>query len=395
MSDDAYERRERRARRLTRGDRADGPAALLTTVPLPGDAVRETRTTGSLRVLTAQRTVGMRLGLGVLERMPAKFYRGEPFLHPQENQAFRCLCNAGARLLDAADDARILGNVEAPGLQIDAIVLKRRAIIIVDFKHYGGDIRVTEATPWVTSEGMEVRGGNRDTNPFKQVDRYKKVLMSELGGSGLLPSGSDLGHVSGLVIFTRPARVDASAMSEKAAKWFHAADFIEGMDVLRDAASPRLDFPPNCLDRLVEFMPVAPYDLKASEAMVPSSEVAKARFDAEREIHQDHQDRENQRWWSENGERISRDYEEACRGWRIHDGLEAVRRAVERRHPGSDLPDRIVASLGEALEGLRPLRVALNECRPLTDADVEGILESHGISPGDFQWPQAGLFGAK
>jgi hypothetical protein len=326
--------------------------------------------------------------------MPAKFYRGEPFSHPQENEAFRQLCVAGARLLDAADDARILGNLVGPGFQIDAIVLKRRAITIVDFKHYGGDIRVTEDTPWVTSEGAEVRGGNRDANPFSQVDRYKRALMYDLGRSGLLPSGSDLGHISGLVIFTRPALVDASAMCERAAKWFRAADFIGGMDVLRDAASPRLDLPPDCLDKLVEFMPVAPYELKASEAMVPSSEVARARFDAEREIHQDLQDRENQRWWAENSERISRDYEEACRGWMIHDGLEAVRRAVERRHPGIGLPDRIVSALGEALEGRRPLRAALDECRPLTEVDLEGILESHGISANDFQGPQARLFGA-
>lgn len=316
--------------------------------------------------------------------MPAKFYRGEPFSHPQENEAFRQLCAAGARLLDAADDARILGNVVGPGLQIDAIVLKRRAITIVDFKHYGGDIRVTEDSPWVTSEGAEVKGGNRDANPFSQVDRYKKALMHALGCSGLLPSGSDLGHISGLVIFTRPALVDASAMSERAAKWFRAADFIGGMDVLRDAASPRLDIRPDCLDRLVEWMPVAPYELKVSEAMVPSSEVAKARFQAEREAYLDIEDQESQRWWGANGERINRDYEEACRGWMIHDGLEAVRRAVDRRHPGTDLSDWIVSALGEALEGRRPLRAALAGCRHLTKVDLEGILESQGISADDF-----------
>jgi hypothetical protein len=320
--------------------------------------------------------------------MPAKFYRGEPFSHPQENEAFRQLCSAGARLLDAADDARILGNVVWPSLQIDAIVLKRRAITIVDFKHYGGDIRITEDAPWVTSEGAAVRGGNRDANPFCQVDRYKKALMHGLGGSGLLPSGSDLGHISGLVIFTRSALVDATAMSERAAKWFRAADFIGGMNVLRDAASPRLDLPPDCLDKLVAWMPVAPYELKVSEAMVPFSEIVKARRDAASEAFQDFQDRENQRWWDEHGERTMKDYEEACRGWMIHDGLETVRRAVDRRHPGTDLPGRIVSALGDALDRRRPLRAALEECRHLTEVDLEGILGSQGISANDFDGPR-------
>ena len=62
---------------------------------------------------------------------------------------------------------------------------------------------------------------------------------------------------------------------------------------------------------------------------------------------------------------------------------------------GVAVGDQFIAALGEALAGQRPLRAALNQCRPLTDADLEGILESHGISTDDFQGPQVRPFGAR
>jgi len=116
-------------------------------------------------------------------------------------------------------------------------------------------------------------------------------------------------------MFTQPARVDISAMSETAKKLFGAGDFAGGTTFLRHRASEKLDLPTERLDAIVEALGARPHALRESEVFVPASQVARAKKDGYFENMQDVQDQENAEWWAEEGERISREYEEARRGW--------------------------------------------------------------------------------
>lgn len=116
----------------------------------------------------------------------AKFYRGAPYQHPQENEAFRHLCSAGAAFPASSGDVRIIGNIACNNCPpIDALVLGPCSITIVDFKDYGGTIQVIEDADWRTSKGVTVKGGSYD-NPYCQVRGYKLALIRWLETNGLL-----------------------------------------------------------------------------------------------------------------------------------------------------------------------------------------------------------------
>ncbi|MFT8242423.1 nuclease-related domain-containing protein [Roseomonas sp. BN140053] len=258
--------------------------------------------------------------------MGTRLFLADDFEHPQENRAFRHLCSAGSQYL--AGDTVIIGNIPYGGDgqtaragQIDALVIRRTSITVVDFKDYGGAVRISEDTEWTTVEGARIAGGVRDVNPFAQVARYKSALAGWLSRSGLLRPPNDLGHISGLVMFTQPMAVDDAAMSWKARKWFLAADQQGGVEFLRDRASPRLDLSLASMDAIVGAMGVKPFELKLGDAWVPSSAVRAARQAGYFEAMQEIEDAEQSRWWAENGERIQAEYEEACRGWAIMDGI--------------------------------------------------------------------------
>jgi hypothetical protein len=246
--------------------------------------------------------------------MPASFYRGAEFEHPQEKEAFHRLCSAVAEYIIDGEDVRVVGSLVGKRLQIDALVLRCRSITVIDFKDYGGRIWASEDAPWTTDEGVEVKGGSWP-NPYRQVRQYKFTLAKWLNMNRLLPPSNDPGHISGLVMFTQPARVDVSAMSAAAKKWFGAADFVGGTTFLRNRASPELDLPTARLDAIVEALGVRPHALREAELFVPASHVARAEKDGYFKAMQDVEDDENAKWWEENGDRLRREYDEARRGW--------------------------------------------------------------------------------
>lgn len=246
--------------------------------------------------------------------MAASFYRGAEFEHTQENEAFHRLCSAVAEYTVDDEDVRVVGNVLRDRWQIDALVLRYRSITVIDFKNYGGEIRASENAPWTTDAGVVVMGG-ASLNPYLQVLRCKNKLADWLDTYRLLPPENDPRHISGLVMFTQPAHVDASAMGWIAKTWFGAGDFVGGTTFLRNRASPMLSLPKARLDVIIEALGVRPHALLESEVFVPASQVARAKSDGYFEAMQDVRDDENAKWWEENGDRFQREYDEACRGW--------------------------------------------------------------------------------
>jgi hypothetical protein len=59
---------------------------------------------------------------------------------------------------------------------------------------------------------VEVKGGSYP-NPYQQVRKYKLRLANWLGSACKLGETNDLGHISGLVLFTQPVSLIQDAMS--------------------------------------------------------------------------------------------------------------------------------------------------------------------------------------
>ena len=121
----------------------------------------------------------------------------------------------------------IAGNFIIDGKQIDAIVIKQDAIIVIDFKDYGGNLEISENGSWFAS-GVSINSGRK--NPYSQLADNKYGILNTL--SKRLPAGYEnwinLGHINALVLFHQDVVYDndnlKNDLSPSASKWFSVSD---------------------------------------------------------------------------------------------------------------------------------------------------------------------------
>jgi hypothetical protein len=76
-------------------------------------------------------------------------YLVEKFNTTHENRFFRHLNSKLNQALGDKDGSHVLiGNVSVDGQSLDAIFIKRGAIIVIDFKDYSGEVAFSENGPW-------------------------------------------------------------------------------------------------------------------------------------------------------------------------------------------------------------------------------------------------------
>src|SRR5579864_4810418 len=102
--------------------------------------------------------------IGLHSAMPIEFWTGGPFQYAHERVAQDTLISSMARRFgDSVDPIAVAFNLSANKADIDVLVVKSDAIIIIDFKDCGSPIHATEHGSW------EVRGGaSLAGNPFRQ-----------------------------------------------------------------------------------------------------------------------------------------------------------------------------------------------------------------------------------
>lgn len=239
--------------------------------------------------------------------MGVRFYRVEPFEHPQENEAFDTLCRAVRTYLGDDEDVRVIGNVKFPGGQMDVLVLARRSITIIDFKDWSGTITVGRKQRWRNQDGAIVLGGSY-VNPFEQVAAYRKTLQDTLAAGDL--AGMDFTHINGLVIFTKPVELIRDLKDPFGPfidKWFHVHDWDGAIRELRKAASPAITLPSDILDQAVAELKATPFVPMTGEKLVPASAVTDALMEQEFARMVD--------WELEHRDETRAQYEEAQAGW--------------------------------------------------------------------------------
>lgn len=114
--------------------------------------------------------------------MALKAFRGSPFEHTHENRAFNELFD----LLDAhcsasGHDWYLLGNFYVGSRELDAMVIKSNAVIILDFKEFRGKLQFSEEGPWLIEDeeagsNVQVKGG-ASINPLRQLRINKGVML--------------------------------------------------------------------------------------------------------------------------------------------------------------------------------------------------------------------------
>lgn len=191
--------------------------------------------------------------------MTIQAYRTQPFKTTHENRIFDALMKELKRLWgDSEDLVLLLGNFYCQGSEIDAAVLKRDSITVIDFKDYEGRISFSENARWLAGN-VEVRGGNKP-NPFIQIKDNKFALLKSLEIISL-PSDRqpNLGHISGLVLFHKPITFDDRQLSPKIERWFHVVDFDHAVERLSQITSREINLSNQDLETIPKALSIPEY----------------------------------------------------------------------------------------------------------------------------------------
>lgn len=169
--------------------------------------------------------------------MSFKAFRGQPFNHSHENQAFNTLYDLlSAEWEDRDEDLFLFGNLFVAGKEFDALIIKNNAIIVIDFKNFGGNVTFSENGPWYCDD-IVVNGGN-SRNPFLQLRNNKFALLDYVkSGHVDFPSKPNLGHIAGLVIFHGNITFDESQIPHQIKSWFHVCDLSKAIRTVDSIAS--------------------------------------------------------------------------------------------------------------------------------------------------------------
>ena len=126
------------------------------------------------------------------------------------------------------EEVYLVGNLLADGKELDALLVKEDAVIVIDFKDYGGTLVISENEPWTIS-GIEINSNRK--NPFAQLSDNKYAVLATLKKK--LPSGYEswinIGHINALALFHQSINYDIDRLSHdlshSASKWFNVCDF--------------------------------------------------------------------------------------------------------------------------------------------------------------------------
>ncbi len=162
--------------------------------------------------------------------MALKAFRGRPFEHTHENRAFNDLFDALLQhCIATGQDWYLIGNFFVGSRELDAMVIKPNALIIIDFKEFSGDLQFSEEGPWLissaeTGDSVTVKGG-ASINPLRQLRLNKSAMLDFLSRNlGELSPICNWRHMAALVAFQGKVEFDRQQLPGSIKPWFHISD---------------------------------------------------------------------------------------------------------------------------------------------------------------------------
>jgi hypothetical protein len=200
--------------------------------------------------------------------MTFKAYRAAPFSHAHENRIFNLLHDILQTHWGEQDEPlHLLGNFYIDGAEIDALIIKRNAVIVIDFKDYGGKLKFSENSRW-TIDGTIVRGGNK-TNPYQQIRDNKFQLLNYLNDRVKFQSSPNLGHIAGLCLFHQAIEFDEATLPHNISRWFHVADVPTVIRTVDAIVSSAINFSNADIDAVLSTLDVPIYHPDGRSVEVP------------------------------------------------------------------------------------------------------------------------------
>ena len=173
-----------------------------------------------------------------------------------EREQFRFLCQQlKTHYEDSGDFCVFVGNYNI-GCELDALCIKKDAIISIEFKNYGGNVIANENGEW-TCDGKIIKGGSRKT-VLQQARINHSTVKKELKVLGV--EKKQIKDVPHLIIFHQPIELENN-LSATNKSWLHITDDAHFIEKLDDITCPKTDLDPLDIVTLAELLNLNSYYL--------------------------------------------------------------------------------------------------------------------------------------
>lgn len=142
------------------------------------------------------------------------------------------------------------------GCELDALFIKKDAIISIEFKNYGGKVVANENGEW-TCNGKIIKGGSRKT-VLQQARINHSIVKKELKVLGV--EKNQIKDVPHLIIFHQPIELENN-LSATNKSWLHITDSEHFIEKLDDITCPHTDLDPLGIVNLTETLNLNPFYL--------------------------------------------------------------------------------------------------------------------------------------
>jgi len=190
--------------------------------------------------------------------MPLLVYRPKPFVNSAENKQFRALCAELQKRIHSLDNRGkeelciFVGNFNFNEKDLDAFLIKKDGILLIEFKNYGGKIVVDNNSWRGEYDGQEfvVEGGSGGKTPYEQAKNNRNAFKRGLSDSmALTPAQAD--KIASVVIFNHDADID-NKLRLNIQTWLHVCDNVHFFGMVEDIVNQNFNMSPVDLKRLAE-----------------------------------------------------------------------------------------------------------------------------------------------
>lgn len=182
-----------------------------------------------------------------------KAFRGQQFEHTHENKVFDQLYDVLAtHCATTQQEWFLFGNFHIGSRELDALVIKPNALIVIDFKNFSGKLDVSEDGPWIienTIDGqcVQVKGG-ASINPLIQLKHNRWALAEFM--KNISPQ-CNWGHIAATVLFHGAIEFDAQQIPGHCKPWLHICDMSGIVRMLEAIVSREIGITPKDVQYIV------------------------------------------------------------------------------------------------------------------------------------------------
>jgi molecular chaperone DnaK (HSP70) len=169
-------------------------------------------------------------------------YKFSDYRTTHEREQYRILCKSLQRYYTNNKDWCIfIANYNIGNVELDGLLIKKDAIICIEFKKYGGEIYAADNGEWIAN-GDIIKGGSGKT-VFQQA-LYNHNMTRKGLRTGTSLDNKQTKDISGIIVFHKPIISLDNQLSEMAQCWLHITDNEHFIEKIQDVTTEKLYLEP-------------------------------------------------------------------------------------------------------------------------------------------------------